>query len=622
MGLWPHFLCLDDVEYLENSVVWFNLSESYSNNLGIMSATLSSFQLLDLLKKANWISEEQFQASRIHLRQVNPKLHPIEQVADLSLTRHDDHRSIIDEELLTQFVAKLYKLPYEKIDPLKIDVDGVTRVMSLAYAQRHNILVIHVDKDAEVVKVAVMYPEDLSWRESLEQVLRMKIVPVMGNPALIKRYQKEFYLLSASVKGANDIKLQKDNTVTNLEQLIELKGAEEADANDQHIVQIVDWLLQYAFKERASDIHIEPRREVGRIRFRIDGVLHKVYELPISITHAVISRLKILGRMDLAERRKPLDGRVKTKSPDGSEIELRLSTLPTAFGEKFVGRIFDPTVLTRNFDELGLEPETEATWRDMISQPTGIVLLTGPTGSGKTTTLYTSLKLLATPEVNICTIEDPIEMVDPNLNQMQVHHDIDLDFAAGVRALLRQDPDIIMIGEIRDKETAQMAVQAALTGHLVISTLHTNDAPSAMTRLIEIGVEPYLLNATMLGVMAQRLVRTLCKYCKEEVSTDPLAWKAMVGENQKVPMPEKIYHPVGCDRCRHTGYQGRQGIYELLKVTDDLKTLVYEGAQIRQLRKQGIADGMNLLRVSGAYKVAAGVTTIDEVLRVAPRDTK
>lgn len=587
-----------------------------------MSSTLSSFQLLDLLKKANWISEEQFQASRIHLRQVNPKLHPIEQVADLSLVRHDDHQSIIDEELLTQFVAKLYKLPYVKIDPLKIDVDGVTRVMSLAYAQRHNILVVHVDKEAEVARVAVMYPEDLSWRESLEQVLRMKIVPVMANPSLIKRYQKEFYLLSASVKGANENKLQKDSSVTNLEQLIELKGAEEADANDQHIVQIVDWLLQYAFKERASDIHIEPRREVGKIRFRIDGVLHKVYELPISITHAVISRLKILGRMDLAERRKPLDGRVKTKSPDGSEIELRLSTLPTAFGEKFVGRIFDPTVLTRNFDELGLEPETEATWRDMISQPTGIVLLTGPTGSGKTTTLYTSLKLLATPEVNICTIEDPIEMVDPNLNQMQVHHDIDLDFAAGVRALLRQDPDIIMIGEIRDKETAQMAVQAALTGHLVISTLHTNDAPSAMTRLIEIGVEPYLLNATMLGVMAQRLVRTLCKFCKEEVSTDPLAWKAMVGENQTVPMPEKIFHPVGCDRCRHTGYQGRQGIYELLKVTDELKTLVYEGAQISQLRKQGIVDGMNLLRVSGAYKVAAGVTTIDEVLRVAPRDTK
>jgi len=608
---------------LENQWVWFNLREYYNNtSTGIMSATLSSFQLLDLLKKANWISEEQFQASRIHLRQVNPKLHPIEQVADLSLMRHDDHRTMIDEESLTQFVAKLYKLPYVKIDPLKIDVDGVTRVMSMAYAQRHKILVIHVDKEAEVVKVAVMYPEDLSWRESLEQVLRMKIVPVMANPALIKRYQREFYLLSASVKGAHDSKLQKDNTVTNLEQLIELKGAEEADANDQHIVQIVDWLLQYAFKERASDIHIEPRRDVGGIRFRIDGVLHKVYELPISITHAVISRLKILGRMDLAERRKPLDGRVKTKSPDGTEIELRLSTMPTAFGEKFVGRIFDPTVIARNFDELGLEPETEATWRDLISQPNGIVLLTGPTGSGKTSTLYTSLKLLATPEVNICTIEDPIEMVDPKLNQMQVHHDIGLDFAAGVRALLRQDPDIIMIGEIRDKETAQMAVQAALTGHLVISTLHTNDAPSAMTRLIEIGIEPYLLNATMLGVMAQRLVRTLCQFCKQEKPTDPLAWEALVGSNQKVPMPEKVFHPVGCDRCRHTGYQGRQGIYELLRVTDDLKTLVYENGEIRQLRRQGIKDGMNLLRVSGAYKVVAGITTIEEVLRVAPRDTK
>lgn len=258
----------------------------------------------------------------------------------------------------------------------------------------------------------------------------------------------------------------------------------------------------------------------------------------------------------------------------------------------------------------------------MISQPNGIVLLTGPTGSGKTTTLYTSLKLLATPDVNICTIEDPIEMVDPNLNQMQVHHDIGLDFAAGVRALLRQDPDIIMIGEIRDKETAQMAVQAALTGHLVISTLHTNDAPSAMTRLIEIGIEPYLLNATMLGVMAQRLVRTLCKFCKQEKPTDPKAWEALVGANQKVPMPDKIFHPVGCDRCRHTGYQGRQGIYELLKVTDDLKTLVYENGEIRQLRRQGIKDGMNLLRVSGAYKVVAGMTTIEEVLRVAPRDTK
>ncbi len=580
---------------------------------------LSNFQILDALKKAEWITDEQFQAARVHLRQVSHDLTPIEQVADLSLTKHDDSRQILDEELITKFVAHLSNIQYYKIDPLKIDVDSVTQVMSLAYAERHKILAMEVK--ADVIIIAVLEPESLGWVQGLEQTNRKKIIPVLANPALIKRYQREFYQLSASIKGANQTKLQADNTVGNLEQLIELKGAEEADANDQHIVQIVDWLLQYAFKQRASDIHIEPRREVGKVRFRIDGVLHDVYQLPISITHAVVSRFKILGRMDLAERRKPLDGRVKTKNPDGIEIELRLSTLPTAFGEKFVGRIFDPTVLDRDFSQLGLEPATEALWRDLISNPTGIVLLTGPTGSGKTTTLYTSLDLLATSEVNVCTIEDPIEMVDPKLNQMQVHHDINLDFAAGVRALLRQDPDIIMIGEIRDQETAQMAVQAALTGHLVISTLHTNDAPSAITRLMEIGVEPYLLNATMLGVMAQRLVRTLCERCKTPAKLDHDAWQSLVGAVDKVPVPETVYEPVGCDYCRNTGYQGRQGIYELLNVTDELKSLIHENTDLREIRRQNMKDGMNLLRISGAYKVARGITTIEEVLRVAPKAT-
>ncbi|NVJ65414.1 MAG: type II/IV secretion system protein [Gammaproteobacteria bacterium] len=578
---------------------------------------LSTFQLLDSLKKDDWITDEQFQTARVHVRQADPKLTSIEQIADLSLTWRNDRRQILDEELVTKYVAQLMDIKYYKIDPLKIDVDSVTQVMSLAYAERHKILAVEVK--ADFIIIAVLDPSNLGWVQGLEQTSRKKIIPVLANPALIKRYQKEFYQLSASIKGANKTKLQADNTVGNLEQLIELKGAEEADANDQHIVQIVDWLLQYAFKQRASDIHIEPRREVGKVRFRIDGVLHDVYQLPISITHAVVSRFKILGRMDLAERRKPLDGRVKTKNPDGMEIELRLSTLPTAFGEKFVGRIFDPTVLDSDFSQLGLEPETEDAWRELISNPTGIVLLTGPTGSGKTTTLYTSLDLLATSEVNVCTIEDPIEMVDPKLNQMQVHHDIDLDFASGVRALLRQDPDIIMIGEIRDKETAHMAVQAALTGHLVISTLHTNDAPSAMTRLMEIGVEPYLLNATMLGVMAQRLVRTLCERCKEPTKLDLDAWASLVGTNQKITPPETVYEPVGCDYCRNTGYQGRQGVYELLRVTDDLKSLIHENTDLRKVRQQNIKDGMNLLRVSGAYKVAKGLTTIEEVIRVAPK---
>ncbi|WP_251359328.1 GspE/PulE family protein [Kangiella sp. TOML190] len=578
---------------------------------------LSTFQILDALKKDGWITDEQFQAARVHVRQGNLQLTPIEQVADLCLTRFDDSRQILDEEAVTKYVASLLGKKYFKIDPLKIDVDSVTQVMSLAYAERHKILALEVQE--ELIIMAVLEPDNLSWQQGLEQTTRKRIVPVLANPALVKRYQKEFYQLSASIKGANKTKLQADNTVGNLEQLIELKGSEEADANDQHIVQIVDWLLQYAFKQRASDIHIEPRREIGKVRFRIDGVLHEVYQLPISITHAVVSRFKILGRMDLAERRKPLDGRVKTKNPDGMEIELRLSTLPTAFGEKFVGRIFDPTVLDRDFLQLGLEPETEHLWRDLIGNPTGIVLLTGPTGSGKTTTLYTSLDLLATSEVNICTIEDPIEMVDPKLNQMQVHHDIDLDFASGIRALLRQDPDIIMIGEIRDKETAHMAVQAALTGHLVISTLHTNDSSSAITRLMEIGVEPYLINATMLGVMAQRLVRTLCERCKKATKLEPVAWQSLVGDEQKVTMPETVYEPVGCDYCRNTGYQGRQGVYELFRVTDELKHLIHDKIDLAEVRKQNVRDGMNLLRISGAFKVASGKTTIEEVLRVAPR---
>lgn len=580
---------------------------------------LSTFEILDALKKDDWITDEQFQVARVQVRQGNISQTPIEQIADLNLTKHDDNRLALDEEQITKYVASRSEIKYFKIDPLKIDVDSVTQVMSLAYAERHKILAVEVG--ADFVIVAVLEPNNLGWIQGLEQTTRKRIIPVLANPVLIKRYQKEFYQLSASIKGANKTKMQADNSVGNLEQLIELKGAEEADANDQHIVQIVDWLLQYAFKQRASDIHIEPRREVGKVRFRIDGVLHDVYQLPIAITHAVVSRFKILGRMDLAERRKPLDGRVKTKNPEGMEIELRLSTLPTAFGEKFVGRIFDPTVLNHDFAKLGLEPETEELWRELISNPTGIVLLTGPTGSGKTTTLYTSLDLLATPEVNVCTIEDPIEMVEPKLNQMQVHHDINLDFASGVRALLRQDPDIIMIGEIRDQETAHMAVQAALTGHLVISTLHTNDAPSAITRLMEIGVEPYLLNATMLGVMAQRLVRTLCERCKEPTNLDQNAWDSLVGNSQKITPPETVYQPVGCDYCRNTGYQGRQGIYELLQVTDDLKSMIHENTNLNEVRAQNVKDGMNLLRISGAYKVAKGVTTIEEVIRVAPKAT-
>jgi general secretion pathway protein E len=514
-------------------------------------------------------------------------------------------------------------LEYMHIDPLKIDFTGVTEVMSSGYATRFRILPVAVSGKESVIATAEPFVRE--WEAEIARITRRGIKRVIANPLDIERFQVEFYNLAKSVKGAN--KKGALSGLSNFEQLVEL-GTEnkQFDANDAHIVRIVDWLWQYAFDQRASDIHVEPRREQGIVRFRIDGVLHQVYQIPPSVLSAMTSRIKILARMDVVEKRRPQDGRVKTRTLEGAEVELRLSTLPTAFGEKLVMRIFDPEVLVREFKELGFSDEDKRRWDDMTSRPNGIVLVTGPTGSGKTTTLYSTLKTLATPEVNVCTIEDPIEMVEPAFNQMQVQSQIDLGFAEGVRALMRQDPDIIMVGEIRDLETAEMAIQAALTGHLVLSTLHTNDAPSAVTRLLELGVPPYLLNATLNGVMAQRLVRTLCSHCKQKVefnrAEDHAGWDALVAP-WKSNRPPHVYKPVGCLECRMTGHLGRVGIYETLLFTSAIKSLVAEKADIGAMREQAIKEGMKPLRISGAMKVGSGQSTVDEILKVAPpvRDT-
>lgn len=540
-------------------------------------------------------------------------MHPLVYIASQSL--HDVSRpgKMLDDETLTHWLAEKAGLPVEHIDPLKIDAGEVTGVMSYAFAKRHGILCIEVTAD-EVV-VAVTQPFMGGWEQQLEHVARRQVRRVMANPGSIQRHQVEFYTLSKSVTGAGGIKSA--SSVTNFEQLLELGTLKDPEANDQHVVNIVDWLLQYAFDQRASDVHIEPRREVARLRFRIDGVLHQIYELPANVGMAVTSRLKVLARMNVAEKRKPQDGRVKTKRGNGSEVELRLSTLPTAFGEKMVLRVFDPEVLLRSFADLGLTGDDYARWQGMVGKPNGIVLVTGPTGSGKTTTLYSSLKQLATSEVNVSTIEDPIEMVEESFNQTQVQHNIDLDFAAGVRTLMRQDPDIIMIGEIRDLETAQMAIQAALTGHLVLSTLHTNDAPAAVTRLLDLGVPPYMIGATVIGVMAQRLVRTLCPHCKEEEPIKAADWQQLVAP-WKVAVPKSIYKPVGCLECRNTGYMGRQGLYEILTMSEAVRGQIKADCDLDGLRKQSMREGMRTLRLSGAQKVASGMTTIEEVLRVAP----
>ncbi|MCO5119437.1 MAG: GspE/PulE family protein [Burkholderiaceae bacterium] len=522
----------------------------------------------------------------------------------------------LDIDALGRWLASRLDMEYVHIDPLKVDVARVSEVMSSQYATRFRILPIGVEAGA--VTIATAEPFITDWVAELGQVLRKRIRVVLADPTALSRYIAEFFTLARSVRDAG--RNGRAAGQENFEQLVELgRSGRNLDANDQHIVTIVDWLWQYAFEQRASDIHLEPRRELGVIRFRIDGVMHNVYQVPAAVLAAMTSRIKLLGRMDVIEKRRPQDGRIKTRSSDGKEIELRLATMPTAFGEKLVMRIFDPEVLVLDFDALGFLPEELAAWQAMAARPNGIILVTGPTGSGKTTTLYTTLKQLATDEVNVCTVEDPIEMVEASFNQMQVQPGIDLGFADGVRALMRQDPDIIMIGEIRDLETAEMAIQAALTGHLVLATLHTNDAPSAVTRMIDLGVPSYLLAATLIGVLAQRLVRRLCPACKQptdDVSED--RWRGMI-RPFRAPTPPRIHRPVGCLECRMTGYRGRLGLYELLQVDEPMQQLVAQGAPLQAIRRHALRHGMRPMRVSGANRIAQGMTTIDEVLRQAPQ---
>jgi general secretion pathway protein E len=527
----------------------------------------------------------------------------------------------LDVEALTAWLAKRCKLPYLRIDPLKVDVARVAEVMSITYAERRRALPVQVG--ASEALVATCEPFDIAWVPEIESHTRRTIKLALASPQDIQRYTTEFYSLSRSVRAAQ--KSGETAGPASFEQLVEMgKSNKQLDANDQGVVQVVDWLWQYAFDQRASDIHLEPRRDMGAIRFRIDGVLHTVYQVPLSVMGAMTSRVKLLGRMDVVEKRRPLDGRIKTRrpGPDGSsrDVEMRLSTLPTAFGEKMVMRIFDPDNAVKQLDGLGFATRDAQAWEQLVQRSHGIILVTGPTGSGKTTTLYSTLKRLATDEVNVCTIEDPIEMIEPAFNQTQVQPALNLGFAEGLRALMRQDPDIIMVGEIRDLATAEMAIQAALTGHLVFSTLHTNDAPSAVTRLIDLGVPPYLIGATVIGVLAQRLVRTLCPACKQpdaaagvrETLEEAVAPWRLNGEVQ----PCKA---VGCLECRHTGFRGRAGLYELLELGDALQSHIHPHYDASGLRQKAAQQGLQPLRLAGALKVAQGLTTLEEVLRATPR---
>jgi general secretion pathway protein E len=576
--------------------------------------TIFTWLLSDGIVEKDRLKAQFAQAQGI-LKNAVGSMHPLTAVAQCKLVSAQPPHRLLTLDLLTEWCASKVGLPFLRIDPLRIDFTKVADVMSASYAARFNILPIELTATGLVVATAD--PSVTEWEAEIAKISRRKIELVMANPLDIAQYISQFFSLAKSIRDANKTTGQDLALRNNFEQLVEMgKSNKQFDANDQHIVNIVDWLWGYAFEQRASDIHLEPKRDFAVIRFRIDGVLHQVYQVPAVVMIAMTARIKLLGRMDVIEKRRPQDGRIKTRTGAGQEVELRLSTMPTAFGEKLVMRIFDPEVVVKTLPELGFPADDAARWDALTARPNGIILVTGPTGSGKTTTLYTTLKALATSEVNVCTVEDPIEMVEAAFNQMQVQPGIDLSFADGVKALMRQDPDIIMVGEIRDLATAEMAIQAALTGHLVLSTLHTNDAPSAVMRLLELGVPYYLLEATLIGVLAQRLVRTLCPHCKApggELNDE--VW-ASIGGAWNIPRPAAVYRPIGCPECRQTGYRGRSGIYELLTVSEDFAGLMGEATDLQALRRQAVADGMKPLRIAGAMKVAEGLTTAEEVLRV------
>ncbi|MCC2635697.1 MAG: type secretion system protein [Ramlibacter sp.] len=569
--------------------------------------------LVEWLSEDGVISAEEARRTIARCSQAESVQHPLVRLASVSMTRAADGKPL-DIEALCQYLAQRAGMDYLRIDPLKVDVAKVADTMSAGYAERHKVLPVQVTPNEVVVATAEPFVSD--WIEEVERQARRSVRRVIASPQEIHRYTAEFFALAKSVRQAQK---SGGNTGASFEQLVELgKSNKQLDANDQGVVQVVDWLWQYAFDQRASDIHLEPRREQGVIRFRIDGILHPVYQMPITVITAMTARIKLLGRMDVVERRRPQDGRIKTRNPRGDEVEMRLSTLPTAFGEKMVMRIFDPDTAVKDLDALGFSPHDAQRWEQLVKRPHGIVLVTGPTGAGKTTTLYSTLKRLATEEVNVSTVEDPIEMIEPAFNQTQVQVQLDFGFPEGLRALMRQDPDIIMVGEIRDLQTADMAVQAALTGHLVFSSLHTNDAPSAIARLMELGIPPYLINATMIGVLAQRLVRTLCRQCKQPDDTTPRSALDEIVKPWKISGNWQPYKPVGCVDCRMTGFLGRMGLYELLTVTEGFKDKVTREPGILPLKRQAVADGMRPLRLAGALRVAEGLTTVEEVLSATP----
>ncbi len=539
---------------------------------------------------------------------------PIEVLASFNFADARREAEVVDEDKATQAVAQAVGVPYRKIDPLKLDAQLITRTLSRPFARRHAVLPL--ERNAAALVVASANPFDRELFESLRGLTGSEIEPVLSSPSDIHRAIAQVYGFRQQISDA-DVQLRDAAApagAASLEQFVNLSGIDALEASSEPVVAAVEYLLHYAFEQRASDIHIEPRREESVIRMRIDGVLHPIHRIPRAVHGAIANRLKIMSRLDISLKR-PQDGRIRTARGD-TEMELRVSTIPTTFGDKIVVRVLDPNVLVRDLSELGFLPDERDAFERWLLRPHGLVLVTGPTGSGKTTTLYSALQALASPEVNVVTIEDPIEMVLEDLNQIAANPKTGTGFAEALRHVLRQDPDVVMVGEVRDAETATQAVQAALTGHMVLTTLHTNDTVGAIARLRDLGVPSFLVAATLTGVVAQRLIRQVCSACAADVPLTADEVHAL-----GVPHPEDYAGRLvgrrgqGCARCRHTGYFGRSGIFEVLGVNPRLRHLIAEGATPEALRRTARQDGLRSLREHAVRKVAAGGTSFEEAMR-------
>ncbi len=549
------------------------------------------------------------------------KVHPAEVIAALALNIGGDPRFPLTEQLVVEAFARAIDVPYVALDPLKIDAKLAVQTLSRPFARRHQAVVIQGD-DA-CVTVAVANPLDVELVDNLRTFVRRQVRLVVAAPSDIQRVITDIYGFRTSVVAA-EREFTAGIDIGNLERYVRLKQVEDIEATDSHVVNAVEYLFHYAFDQRASDVHIEPHREQSVVRMRIDGVLHAVNTLPKIVHPAVVSRIKMLARLDIAEKRRPQDGRIKTARGD-REVEIRVSTMSVAFGEKIVLRIFDPEVIVRDLGDIGLSSAQLTLFERFIARPHGLVMVTGPTGSGKTTTLYSALRALAAPEINVTTIEDPIEIVVDQYNQVEILPKIGLTFPEALRHLLRQDPDVIMVGEVRDAETASIAVQASLTGHLVLATLHTSDSVSAVSRLLDLGVDPFLLASTLTGVVAQRLVRLVCPGCRVETFLTPDQMSLLGIDLQDLEAQGEAPQLMvavgdGCVKCRNTGLYGRSGVFEVLEIDEKLRKLVGARASAKELMRQARQDGLLTLREGAIRKLAKGLTSFEEVLRVTVED--